>query len=122
LLLARAGWRRTIQVATISSEMRRWVLAMMSAFVVTMQLSLPIVLAVGIDPCAETGDEHGCPPLGDDCHDCARCSPQPAVMPALPAIVLDVVPMSDVPPMPSIATRPPRVDTEPPVRVPRIAA
>jgi len=104
--------------------MRRNVLAMLSVAVVAAQLSLPIVLALGIDPCPESpaSGDHGCPPLGDDCHDCARCSPQPATLSALPAIRLDVVPPSDARPRLTLATRPPEAPREPPSRVPRTAA
>ena len=101
--------------------MRRWLLAMMSVAVMTTQLSLPLVLACGVDPCAQNGD-HDCPPLGDDCHDCARCSPQPAVLGALPAVVLDVVPISSERRMLSLDTRPPEAPREPPSRVPRLPA
>ncbi len=98
--------------------MRRWVLALLSVLVMTTQLSLPLVLALGVDPCADQGD-HACPPLGDDCHDCARCSPQPAILGALPAILLDVVPVSSERPPLAVAARPPEAPREPPVRVPR---
>ncbi len=101
-------------------SMRRWLLGMLSVCVVATQLSLPLVLAIGVDPCADVGD-HDCPPLGDDCHDCARCSPQPAVVGALPAVALDIVPLSDERPMLALATRPPEAPREPPSRVPRLA-
>jgi len=101
--------------------MRRHLLALMSVVVMAVQLSLPIVLALGVDPCADVGD-HACPPLGDDCHDCARCSPQPAIVGALPAVVLDIVPVSSERPTLALATRPPEAPREPPSRVPRLPA
>lgn len=101
--------------------MRRTLLALISTVVMATQLSLPLVLAVGVDPCANEGD-HDCPPLGDDCHDCARCSPQPAIVGALPAVTLDVVPLSNERPTLVLAARPPEAPREPPSRVPRLAA
>ena len=101
--------------------MRRHLLALISVIVMTMQLSLPLVLAVGVDPCANEGD-HDCPPLGDDCHDCARCSPQPAIVAAIPAVALDMVPLSDTRPTLALPARPPEAPREPPSRVPRLAA
>jgi hypothetical protein len=100
--------------------MRRTLLALVSVVVMATQLSLPLVLAVGVDPCANEGD-HDCPPLGDDCHDCARCSPQPAIVGVGAAVVLDVVPLSSERPMISLETRPTEAPREPPSRVPRLA-
>jgi hypothetical protein len=100
--------------------MKRFLLAMMSVSVMAVQLSLPLVLAIGVDPCADVGD-HDCPPLGDDCHDCARCSPQPAILAPLAAVVLDIVPVSSERPVVSLAARPPEAPREPPSRVPRPA-
>lgn len=101
--------------------MRRLLLALMAVFVMTAQLSLPLVLALGVDPCANEGD-HDCPPLGDDCHDCARCSPQPAVLATPPAVVLDIVPISSERPALDAAAPPAEAPREPPSRVPRALA
>jgi hypothetical protein len=101
--------------------MRRTLLAMMSVMVMSATLSLPVVLALGVDPCANEGD-HDCPPLGDDCHDCARCSPQPATLVPPLAASLDMIPTSDERPTLVLAARPPEAPREPPSRVPRILA
>ena len=99
--------------------MRRWLLAMMSVMVMSASLSLPLVLAMGFDPCANESD-HECPPLGDDCHDCARCSPSPAVIAASPTVALDVIPIAQARPWVTLAVSPPEAPREPPSRVPRV--
>jgi hypothetical protein len=101
--------------------MRRSLFALISVTVMALQLWLPVIMACGVDPCANAGD-HACPPTGDDCHDCARCSPQPAVVPALPGVVLDVVPTSTARPTFALSGRPPDAPSEPPSRVPRSLA
>lgn len=101
--------------------MRRWVLALGAMTVMAATLSLPVVLAFGVDPCAEQGD-HDCPPLGDDCHDCARCSPQPAILASPPAVLLDVVPLSSERPPLAVPAPPSEAPREPPSRVPRLGA
>ena len=100
--------------------MRSWLLVVTSVMVMSASLSLPIVLAMGVDPCAEPGDEQECPPLGDDCHDCARCSPSPAVIGALPAVALDMIAVAEARPLLTLAVCPPEAPREPPSRVPRV--
>jgi hypothetical protein len=101
--------------------MRRSFLALLSVVVMSLQLSLPLVLALGVDPCANAGD-HACPPQGDDCHDCARCSPQPAILPTSVAVTLDVIPLAEGYPTIDVAARPPEAPRARPMRVPRSLA
>ena len=101
--------------------MRATFLALVSVAVLALQLSLPVALALGIDPCANAGD-HDCPPLGDDCHDCARCSPMPAIVPAAPMVILEGFDVPQELPEWTVQSRPPEAPREPPMRVPRAFA